>query len=64
MLTTEIWGFAYPQVGDPTFSIVSIEYSAGAPYLFGPVITERNHEKSALGFHLLQVKQVKSEKFA
>ncbi len=34
MLTTEIWGFAYPDIGDPTFSMSPCSIPAGAPYLF------------------------------
>ncbi len=34
MLTTEIWGFAYPEIGDPPISMVSVQYSCWAPYLF------------------------------
>ncbi len=53
MLTTEIWGFAYPEVGDPLFSMVSVQYSCWAPYLFKQLSKK---EKSVLGFHLLLVK--------
>ncbi len=34
MLTTEILGFAYSEVGDPPLSMVSVQYSCWGPYLF------------------------------
>ncbi len=61
MLTTEIWGFAYPEVGDPNFN------GLHTVFLLGPPISLTSHhrkKKSALGFDLLLVKQVKSEKLA
>ncbi len=59
MLTTEIWGFAYREVGDPHFQWSPYSIPARAPYLFDQ---SSQKEKSALGFHILLVKQVKSEK--
>ncbi len=62
MLTTEIWVFVYPEVGDPPISMV-----IRTVFLLGPPISLTSHhrkKKSALGFHLLLGKQVKSEKLA
>ncbi len=61
MLTTEIWGFAYPEVGDPSFD------GLRTVFMLGPPISLTSHHrknKSAMGFHLLLVKQLKSEKLA
>ncbi len=44
MLTTEIWGFIYHEVGDPPLSMVSMEYSCWSPLSLWPVITERKNQ--------------------
>ncbi len=31
MLTIAIWWFAYPDVGQPPFSVVSVEYACALP---------------------------------
>ncbi len=58
MLTTEIWGFAYPEVGDPQFSMVPYSIPAGAPNLFDQLSQK---EKISPGIPSLLLKQVKSE---
>ncbi len=62
MLTTEIWGFAYPEIGDPNFQWYPYSIPPMAPYVFDQ--SSQKEKKSALGFHLLLLKQGKSEKLA
>ncbi len=53
MLTTEMWGFTYPEVGAPPPA--PIFNGLHTVFLLGPPITLTSHhrkKKSAPGFHL------------